>query len=100
VTYTKSSEWAGGFVANLTINNTGTSALNGWTLAFTFPGDQKITSAWGGTVTQNGEAVSETNASYDGAIAPGGNTSFGFQGTWTSSDAAPAAFSVNGAACS
>jgi endo-1,4-beta-xylanase len=100
VTYTKASEWAGGFVANLTINNTGTTAINGWTLTFSFPGDQKVTSAWGGTVTQNGAAVSETNASYDGSIAPGGNTSFGFQGTWTASDAAPTAFSVNGAACS
>jgi hypothetical protein len=33
------------------------------------------------------------------AIAPGGNTSLGFQGTWTSSDAVPTAFAVNGAAC-
>jgi cellulose binding protein with CBM2 domain len=32
-------------------------------------------------------------------IAPGGNISLGFQGTWTSSDAVPTAFTVNGAAC-
>ena len=50
--------------------------------ALTFPGDQKI-----------------TNASYNGTIAPGGNTSLGFQGTWTNSDAGPAAFKVNGTAC-
>jgi DNA-binding transcriptional ArsR family regulator len=31
--------------------------------------------------------------------ALGGNTSLGFQGTWANSDAAPAAFTVNGAAC-
>ena len=40
-----------------------------------------------------------TNASYNGAIASGGNTSLGFQGTWTNSDAAPTAFTLNGATC-
>ena len=43
--------------------------------------------------------MSITNESYNGTIAPGANTSLGFQGTWTNSDAAPAAFTVNGAAC-
>jgi acetylxylan esterase len=99
VTYAKASEWAGGFVANVTLADTGTAAINGWTLTFTFPGDQKITSAWGGTVSQSGENVTETNASYDGAISPGGSVSFGFQGTWTTSDAAPSSFKVNGTAC-
>jgi hypothetical protein len=99
VTYTTQSQWAGGFVAQLTIANTGSSPVSGWTLAFTFPGDQKITNAWNGVVTQSGENTSITNESYNGTIAPGGNTSLGFQGTWTNSDAAPTAFTVNGAAC-
>jgi len=99
VSYATQSQWTGGFVAGVTIANTGSSAINGWTLKFTFPGDQKITNAWNGTVTQSGENVTITNASYNGTIAPGGNTSLGFQGTWTNSDAAPAAFTVNGTAC-
>ncbi len=99
VSYTKASEWAGGFVANVTISNTGTAAINGWTLAFTFPGDQKITNAWNGSASQSGENVTVTNASYNGSIPAGGSTSAGFQGTWTSSDAAPTAFTLNGAAC-
>ncbi len=86
-------------MAGVTIANTGTSAINGWTLRFTFPGDQKITSAWNGTETQSGENVTTTNASYNARVAPGGNTSLGFRGTWTNSDAGPAAFTVNGAAC-
>jgi O-glycosyl hydrolase len=99
VTYTTQSQWAGGFVAGVTIANTGSSPISGWTLKFTFPGDQKITNAWSGTETQSGENVTITNASYNGTIAPGGNTSLGFQGTWTNSDAVPTAFTVNGAAC-
>ncbi|HEX4703096.1 MAG TPA: endo-1,4-beta-xylanase [Pseudonocardiaceae bacterium] len=100
VTYTKTNEWAGGVVANLTVNNTGTTAINGWTVTFSFPGDTHFTNAWNAAVTQAGAAVTATNLSYNATIAPGGNTSWGFQGTWTSNDAAPTAFSVNGSACS
>jgi hypothetical protein len=98
VTYTPD-QWQGGFTANVTIANSGTSAINGWTLTFTFPGDQQITSAWNGTATQSGENVTITNESFNAAIAAGSSTTMGFQGTWTNSDASPAAFSVNGAAC-
>jgi acetylxylan esterase len=99
VTYTKASEWAGGFVANVTIANTGTTTINGWTLRFTFPGDQKITNAWNGTASQTGENVTVTSASYNATIPAGGSTSLGFQGTWAASDAAPTSFSVNGTTC-
>lgn len=99
IAYAKTSEWPGGFTANVTINNTGTSAINGWTLNFSFPGDQKITNAWNATVTQSGAAVAAANASYNGAISPGGNTSFGFQGTFASNDSSPTAFTLNGSAC-
>jgi cellulase/cellobiase CelA1 len=99
VTYSTQSQWTGGFVASVTIANPGTSPINGWTLGFTFPGDQKITNFWSGVVTQSGAAVSITNASYNATIAPGGTTSLGFQGTWTSSDAVPTAFTLNGTVC-
>jgi cellulase/cellobiase CelA1 len=98
VSYVKN-EWGGGFTANLTVTNTGTSAVNGWTLTWSFPGDQKVTNAWNATVTQSGSAVTATNMSYNAAIAPGGNVQFGFQGTWTTNDTSPTAFTLNGATC-
>ncbi len=98
VAYVKN-EWGGGFTANLTVTNTGITAINGWTLAWSFPGDQKVTNAWNATVNQTGSAASATNLSYNAAIAPGGNVQFGFQGTWTSNDTNPAAFTLNGTAC-
>jgi O-glycosyl hydrolase len=99
VTYQTQSQWAGGFVASVTIANSGSAPVNGWTLTFTFPGDQEITSAWNGVETQSGEAVSIANESYNATIAAGSSTSLGFQGTWTNSDAAPTSFAVNGTAC-
>ncbi|TVZ05863.1 glycoside hydrolase [Trebonia kvetii] len=99
VTYTKTAEWAGGFTAQVVIANTGTTAINGWSLTFTFPGDQKITSNFNGGFSQSGKNATLTNASYNGAIAPGANITDGFQGTWTSNDTNPASFSINGTAC-
>jgi hypothetical protein len=98
VTYTPSN-WQRGFTANVTITNNGSSTIDGWTLTFSFPGDQKITSAWNAAVTQAGASVTAANLSYNATISPGGSQSFGFQGTWATSDASPASFSVNGMAC-
>ena len=35
--------WSNGFTADVTITNTGTTPINGWTLAWTFAGNQQIT---------------------------------------------------------
>jgi len=99
VVYSTQSQWAGGFVAGITITNTGSTAMSGWTLKFTFPGDQQITDTWNGSSSQSAENVTITNVSYNGSIAAGANTSLGFQGTWTSSDAAPTSFTLNGTTC-
>jgi xyloglucan-specific exo-beta-1,4-glucanase len=99
VVYSKASEWAGGFNANVTVDNTGTTTIGSWTLRWTFPGDQKVTNAWDATVTQTGAAVTAANLSYNASISPGGNTSFGFQGTWTSNDTSPTSFTVNAIPC-
>jgi O-glycosyl hydrolase len=99
VVYATQSQWTGGFVAQVTITNNGTSPISGWTLGFTFPGDQQISDAWNGVVTQSGENVSLANESYNSAIAAGASTTLGFQGTWTTSDAAPTSFTLNGTTC-
>ena len=99
VTYTKNSQWPGGFTAQVVISNTGTTSINGWSLTFTFPGDQKITSNFNGGFSQAGENATLTNAGYNGTIAPGASITDDFQGTWTSSDASPTSFAVNGTAC-
>jgi hypothetical protein len=98
VTYSPNN-WTGGFTANVTIANNGATPINGWTLTFTFLGDQKITSAWNAAVTQSGTSVTAANLSYNATISPGGSQTFGFQGTWNASDASPASFRLNGTAC-
>ncbi|HXC83052.1 MAG TPA: putative Ig domain-containing protein [Trebonia sp.] len=99
VVYTNNSQWPGGWTSQVVITNTGTSALSSWSLVFTFPGDQKVTQNYNGGFSQSGETVTLTNASYNGSIAPNGSVTDGFQGTWTSSNASPTSFTLNGSTC-
>jgi cellulose 1,4-beta-cellobiosidase len=99
VTYSLVNSWTGGFQAQAVIKNTGSSAINGWTLGWTFGGDQQISNLWNGTYTQSGQAVTVTNASYNGSIPAGGTATIGFTATDTSNPS-PAAFTLNGHACS
>ena len=98
--YSLTNSWAGGFQGQVVLTNTGTSAISPWTLTWTFPGDQKIGSMWTASFTQSGEAVTAVNESYNATIAPSTSVTIGFTGTFTNSDASPAAFAVNGTACS
>ena len=77
-TYSVVNSWSGGFQAQVVVKNTGSGTLNGWSLGWTFPGTQAITSLWNGSYTQSGKAVTVSNASYDGSLAPGGTATVGF----------------------
>jgi endo-1,4-beta-xylanase len=103
VTYTASNWGSGsnGFTANVTITNTGTSAINGWTLAFAFPSGQSITPpGWSATWAQTGANVTATNLDWNRTLNAGtGSTTMGFNGTFTGTNTAPASFTLNGTAC-
>ncbi len=100
VHYAISSQWSGGFGATITITNTSTSTINGWSLQFSFANGQTITQLWNGSYTQSGGAVTVTNAPYNGTIAPGANVAPGFNGTWNGSNPAPTSFKLNNVTCS
>jgi O-glycosyl hydrolase len=99
VAYAVSSSWSGGFGANVAITNTGTTTINGWTLAWTFPDGQQITQIWNGTSTQVGNKVTVTNVSYNGTIAPNDTVAFGFNGSWNGTNNNPTSFTLNGTVC-
>ena len=86
--YSAVSAWPGGFQGQIVVRNTGSSPLNGWSIGWTFPGDQRITSLWNGNDTQSGAAVTVTSASYNGSLAAGATAMVGFTAT-TSGDTAP-----------
>ncbi|HEY1175104.1 MAG TPA: cellulase family glycosylhydrolase, partial [Phytomonospora sp.] len=90
----------GGFTANIAITNTGTAPLSGWTLKFTLPSGQTLTApGWSATYAVNGQAVTATNLSYNGNLAPGGSTGIGFNGRWSGSYSSPTSFTLNNSPC-
>ncbi len=97
VAVVETAQWSGGFGANLVITNNGTTAVNNWTLTFGF--NQTITSLWNGSYTQTGSAVSVTNASWNGSIAPGANTTVGLDGNGTLTASSTTNCMFNGSPC-
>jgi len=100
VAYDVRGDWGTGFTTDVTIQNTGATAINGWTLTWTFPGNQQITNLWNGTYTQSGASVSVTNASYNASIgASGGTVNVGFNANYSGANTKPTSFAVNGVVC-
>jgi len=88
-TYTVSNQWSTGFTANVTVTNSGSAATHGWKVTWTWGGNQQITNVWNGVESHSGQSETVTNASYNGSIAGGGNTSFGFQANYSGSNPTP-----------
>jgi cellulase/cellobiase CelA1 len=91
--------YPGGFTAQVTISNKGRTSIHGWTLTFSFPGDQVISGAWNATFTQHGAEVFARGLNFDTTIRQGASQSLGFLGVWRSNSTAPASFRVNGRVC-
>jgi hypothetical protein len=91
--------WQGGFTANVTVANTGSTPVDGWRLAFTLPSGQAVTSAWNTSLSASSGSVTAAGLAHNASISPGGSQTFGFQGTYSGAFAAPGAFSLNGTAC-
>jgi len=92
-------QWPGGFLGEVFIANRGTAAISGWTLAWTFPGNQRITNLWNGVVTQSGSSVSVRNAAWNGTIPANGTVNFGFLADFSGTNANASALTLNGQAC-
>jgi Cellulose binding domain/Fibronectin type III domain len=100
VSYSDSNDWGTGFTASISITNSSASAISSWTLTWTWAGNQQITQSWNGNFTQNGAAVTLTNASWNGAIAAGASVNgVGFNASYSGANTAPPVFSLNGVPC-
>jgi chitin-binding protein len=99
VAYTTPSVWSGGFTANVVVKNTGTSPVNGWSLAWDVPSGQSITSGWSAEISVASGKATAKNVGYNSSIPAGGTANFGFNGVSSGTPAIPSAFTLNGASC-
>jgi cellulose 1,4-beta-cellobiosidase len=88
--YSVTSDWGSGFTAAITVTDSGTSAITGWTLTYAYTGNQALTQGWNGNWSQSGETVTVTNESYNGSLSAGGTTSLGANFSYSGTNTAPA----------
>jgi hypothetical protein len=81
-------QWNGGFVATLRVT-AGSAPISGWTVTVTLPAGATITNAWNVDRSGNTGTVQLTNVGYNGSVAAGQSTEFGFQGTGTATGMTP-----------
>ena len=99
VNYRVTHRWDIGFNADITITNTGTAPISGWTLRWKFTGGQVMTDIWNATGQQSGQDVRATNVSYTADIPAGATRVVGFTASYRMINPAPTGFSVNDHPC-
>jgi chitodextrinase len=88
-TFSVTSQWTGAFQGSVAVTNTGTTTTSSWTVTLTFANGQTITQIWGAVTSNTASPYTITNASYDGSLAPGASTTFGFIANWSGTNSAP-----------
>jgi endoglucanase len=95
--------WHGGdgFTTQIEVTNTGTTAINGWTMRFAFTGDQTLRDSWSGHFSQSGATVTVLPESWNTRIQPGATVFVGFNGAMSGQYANPdpGLLTLNGTVC-
>lgn len=92
--------WGTGFTADLTVTNTGTEPLDGWTLRYDLAG-ASVTGGWNATWSQSDATVTATATSWNAQLDPGESVSLGALGSRLAGATlpAPTAFTLSDAPC-
>ncbi|GII80954.1 alpha-L-arabinofuranosidase [Sphaerisporangium rufum] len=99
VKFAPASDWASGYVLNVTVTNNGTKAIGDWTLDFSWPTPyQQISGGWSATWTQQGRDVKIVGTAP--LAAGGGSASAGTVVNYNGPNILPQAFTLNGTVCS
>jgi hypothetical protein len=69
--------WSGGYEAKVTVT-AGGSKIRGWNVNWTMPSGQTLSDVWNGVKTVNGSAVTVANTTWNGPLAAGASTTFGY----------------------
>ncbi len=102
VSVTASSIWDTGRNQDVAVTNTGATSITSWKVDL--PWGLTVTSIWNATSASTTGQVSAANAAWNGSLAPGASTSFGFSSATSGTVADPtsctATTSIGAAGCS
>jgi hypothetical protein len=65
------STWGSGFEGGYTVTNKSTHTVSSWTITFTLPATEAVTSTWNGTLTHSGTQYTITSPTWESPLAPG-----------------------------
>jgi aryl-phospho-beta-D-glucosidase BglC (GH1 family) len=99
IKYNISNDWGTGSTISIMITNNGTSTLKGWTLTWTFEGNQTITSMWSVDYTATGNKITVTGKDSTASISAGQTVPFGMNITYSGANTIPKDFAINGTPC-
>ncbi|MFI9273044.1 cellulose binding domain-containing protein [Kitasatospora sp. NPDC052896] len=92
--------WQSGFEGDYTVTNDTNTTVNSWTIAFTLPAGETATSAWNGTLTQNGNQYTLTSPGWASPLAPGASAPVvGMNISSTGTPVPPTACTINNQPC-
>ncbi|WP_322734562.1 cellulose binding domain-containing protein [Streptomyces ferrugineus] len=84
--------WQGGFQGEVTVTNAPAASASGWTATVVPPDGARLTQVWDGTLaTARDGRATVTNASWNGALAPGASVTFGFLADTSDASGQPSA---------
>ncbi|WP_200303062.1 glycoside hydrolase family 6 protein [Streptomyces adelaidensis] len=98
VDYKVQNQWSTGFTTAVTITNN-SAAKSSWAVKWSYAGNQTVTNGWNSKLTQSGTTVTAANETYNGSLATGGSVSFGFNATYSGTNALPTTFTLDGVTC-
>ena len=94
-TFQVTSAWSGGYVANLILNNKGTTGITNWSANLSTP--DQVSNAWNGTASAVSGGYSIKPASWTTTIPAKGSVSIGFQfNAAATNPTKPSKLTVNG----
>jgi hypothetical protein len=92
-------ESPGTFTVMMTVVNTSTVKVKGWTLRWAFPPGQQIIYGLNAMVTNDANGGVATDIGLNRVIIAGGSTTVGFVGARKALVPTPTSFTLNGAMC-
>lgn len=78
--YSITNDWGNGFTASIKITNTGSNAMSGWSVSWSYANATRVSNLWNGVMTGS-NPYTVTNVDWNKTIQPGQSVEFGFQGT-------------------
>ena len=101
VRYQTHASWSGGFNTQITLRNTGSQRIDGWSLRWAFADGETINNIWSVQATQTRSVVTANNLHWNRTLAPGRSLTFGFIGRQDDAVHTPLLlFFLNDAVCS